>query len=129
MKRIIAMAVLLLAASPVAAQFSHAYDPNYVDFSAKMDTLAQIEATNFNAGLLNADPFEDFYLVRDEVEPALLRFGGSLIFDNTLRRASFNLPYLRVPLYSASVPDIIGVGGSLTVGPSLFKGHECVPIF
>ena len=61
-KRIIAMAVLLLAASRLAAQ-SRAADPNAIDFSGKMDTIiAKSFVQNLNAGLLNADAYQDFFI-------------------------------------------------------------------
>ena len=128
MKKLMVM-IMLLFASPVAAQLSHAYDPNYVDFSARMDTLASIQVSNFNSGLLNADPFEDFYLVTDVDNPSRLRYGGPFIFDSTIRYAPFDWPYLRADLDGDGIPDIMGVGGNLSNGPSFFKGIRNYPYF
>ena len=80
-KRIIAMAVLLFA-SRLAAQ-SRAADPNAIDFSGKMDTIiAKSFVQNLNAGLLNADAYQDFFIGIGTDGPQLIHYGGPFILSD-----------------------------------------------
>src|SRR5581483_10203596 len=93
-KRLIATVMLLFAASPIEAQFSHAYDPNYVDFSAKMDTLRRVFVTDYN-------------------NPSTYQYGGPLLFDSLGLVAPFTLPILHGDFNGDGIQDLISHGFTL----------------
>ncbi|GEM_PF-3353245 len=125
-KRLIATVMLLFAASPIEAQFSHAYDPNYVDFSAKMDTLRRVFVTDFNMGLLNDDSFDDLSLY-DYNNPSTYQYGGPLLFDSLGLVAPFTLPILHGDFNGDGIQDLISHGFTLSNGPLFFKGKKDYP--
>ena len=122
-KRIIAMAVLLLAASRLAAQ-SRAADPNAIDFSGKMDTIiAKSFVQNLNAGLLNADAYEDFFIGIGADGPQLIHDGGPFILSDPGFYNVVGVPEI--------VADLTGNGRNdvITNWPQFHRGLAAYPYF
>ncbi len=129
MKNVSLAILLLLAATRLAAQPSHAYDPNYVDFSAKMDTLRRIAVDNFNMGLLNDDSFDDLALTDYYAARSAYQYGGPLLFDSVNGLfAPFTLPILRGDFNGDGMPSIIAhfEAGS---APFFYRGISDYPYF
>src|ERR1700733_11113536 len=99
---------LLLLLMPVRLVAQSAADPNAIDFSGKMDTLAdQSFIKNFGAGLVNADPYGDFYIGASGDGWNPLRYGGPFILNRTSYSSILRLPEIMADFTGTGKMDII----------------------
>jgi len=112
------------------AAFAQAADPNAIDLSGKMDTIArgtggsnwEFSLSGFlNVGLQNKDNWEDFEVAGSITK---MRFGGPLIFDTTNN-----------PEFGDNDPNLYGdfdgdgIGDIISHGALFFKGKTIFPYF
>jgi hypothetical protein len=121
--------VLLLAASAATAQ-SAAGDPDAIDFSAKLDTVSRAEGGwVLNAGLLNDDAYDDFFIA-GTFPRSSFRYGGSLLFSDPAQ-----YPLARAEEVPVALTDITGTGRIDLIGdwsrgtPILHKRLTSAPYF
>jgi len=119
----------IVCASATSA-FGQAADPNAIDLSAKMDTIARgIDGAgliNFlDVGFQNQDQWEDFEINYSALNDyAKIRFGGQMIFDSTKNPQINDYASLYGDFDGDGVGDIIAHGGAL-----FFKGKASYPFF
>ncbi len=122
---------ILCALAPAA--FAQAADPNAIDLSGKMDTIAKWTNDydilgNLNVGLQNPDQWEDFeiFIAPDAggYNIGRMRFGGPLIFDSINNPAVYELPTSCADFDGDGIKDLIVDNGWFHKGRNTFPYYD-----